>query len=232
MKRVTRILLLTMLVMACCSSLALASAFRVGDQGEAVARIQAQLASLGYDVAVDGSFGPATASAVQAFQADCGLEADGLVGQGTYSALFGTDEPMPEVSRGTTSISRRLISDALQYVGVPYVFGGTSPEYGFDCSGFVQYVFALSGIDIPRTADYQFEIGTPVSKEDLIPGDLVFFETYAPGASHVGIYIGAGQFVHASERGVKVSQIDGDYYLDHFLCGKRILGVDTVTTAA
>ncbi len=223
MKRVTRILLLTMLVMACCSSLALASAFRVGDQGEAVARIQAQLASLGYDVAVDGSFGPATASAVQAFQADSGLEADGLVGQGTYSALFGTDEPMPEVSRGTTSISRRLISDALQYVGVPYVFGGTSPEYGFDCSGFVQYVFALSGIDIPRTADYQFEIGTPVSKEDLIPGDLVFFETYAPGASHVGIYIGDGNFVDATSGGVTVESLYSPYRLSCYYGARRII---------
>ena len=212
-----------MLVVACCSSFALASAFRIGDQGEDVARIQSQLASLGYDVSVDGSFGPATASAVAAFQTASGLEADGLVGQGTYSALFGSDARMPEVSRGTTSISRRIVSDALQYVGVPYVFGGTNPNYGFDCSGFVQYVFAMSGIDIPRTADYQFEVGTPISKSELIPGDLVFFETYAPGASHVGIYIGDGNFVDATSGGVTVESLYSDYRLSCYYGARRII---------
>ncbi len=92
------------------------------------------------------------------------------------------------VSRGGTLAARSIISDAMSFLGVPYVFGGNSPEYGFDCSAFVQYVFAMNGISLPRTADYQFEEGTDVAMEDLRPGDLVFFETYAPGASHVGIY--------------------------------------------
>ena len=92
-----RIFVLTMVLM-CGFSVAGASAFRIGDQGSDVAEIQGRLASLGYDVAADGDFGPATAEAVKAFQSAHGLEADGLVGSATYSALLG--KGMPEVSRG------------------------------------------------------------------------------------------------------------------------------------
>lgn len=70
------------------------------------------------------------------------------------------------VSRGGTLAARSIISDAMSFLGVPYVFGGNSPEYGFDCSAFVQYVFAMNGISLPRTADYQFEEGTDVAMEN------------------------------------------------------------------
>ena len=190
-----RIFVLTMVLM-CGFSIAGASAFRIGDQGSDVAEIQGQLASLGYDVAADGDFGPATAEAVKAFQSAHGLEADGLVGSATYSALLGKN--MPEVSRGSNYISRRIISDSMQYLGVPYVFGGTTPS-GFDCSGYVRYVFA-------------------------IPGDLVFFTTYTYGASHVGIYLGDGNFINASSsRGVAIDSLYSSYWGSCYIGARRVM---------
>ena len=149
------------------------------------------LASLGYDVAADGDFGPATAEAIKSFQSSRGLEADGLVGPSTYSALMGRS--MPQVSRSSNHISRRVVANSMNYLGVPYVFGGTSPS-GFDCSGYVRYVFANAGIYLPRTADAQYEVGMPISRSELVPGDLVFFSTYEYGPSHVGIYLGAAEW--------------------------------------
>ena len=111
----------------------------------------------------------------------------------------------------------------MDYLGVPYVFGGTSP-YGFDCSGYVQYVFANAGVSLPRTADVQFEVGTPVSTAELVPGDLVFFSTYTYGASHVGIYVGDGNFIHASSsQGVTISSLSQAYYSSRYIGARRIL---------
>lgn len=164
MSKALRIFALTTIMLCWSAVLCGASAFRVGDQGSDVAEIQGQLASLGYDVAADGDFGPATAEAVKAFQISRGLDADGLVGPSTYSALLG--KSMPEVSRGSSALGRRIVASSMQYLGVPYVFGGTTPN-GFDCSGYVRYVFANAGIYLPRTADAQYECGYPVSTAEL-----------------------------------------------------------------
>ncbi len=221
MSKVIRILTLTMILVCSFAVVAFASAFRVGDQGSDVAEIQGQLASLGYDVAADGDYGPATAEAVKAFQASLGIEADGLVGPYTYEALLGRS--MPEVSRGSNSIARRIVSESMNYLGVPYVFGGTSP-YGFDCSGYVQYVFAQAGISLPRTADVQYECGYAVSTGELIPGDLVFFSTYDYGASHVGIYLGDGNFINASSsQGVSVASLYSSYWGSCYIGARRVL---------
>lgn len=202
-------------------SVADAAAFQMGDQGIEVAEIQGQLASLGYDVEADGDYGIATVEAVKAFQFSQGLEANGNVDEETYSILLG--KAMPEVSRGSNYIYRRVIQNAVQYLGVPYVFGGTSP-YGFDCSGYVQYVFANAGIYLPRTADVQYEVGMAVSKSELVPGDLVFFSTYTYGASHVGIYIGDGNFIHASSsRGVTISPLSQPYYMQTYIGSRRVM---------
>lgn len=215
-----RIFALSMILM-CWFSVAGASAFRVGDQGSDVAEIQGQLASLGYDVAADGDYGPATAEAVKAFQVTQGLSADGLVGPSTYAALLG--KSMPEVSRGTNYISRRVVSESMNYLGVPYVFGGTTPS-GFDCSGYVRYVFANAGIYLPRTADAQYECGYPVSTGELVAGDLVFFSTYEPGPSHVGIYLGDGEFINASSsQGVSIASLYSSYWGSCYIGARRVM---------
>jgi cell wall-associated NlpC family hydrolase len=85
---------------------------------------------------------------------------------------------------------------AMSYLGVPYVWGGASPS-GFDCSGFVMYVYGQVGVSLPHNAAAQYGYGSPVSRSELAPGDLVFFD----GLGHVGIYIGGGQFVHAPHTG-------------------------------
>lgn len=109
-----------------------------------------------------------------------------------------------------------IVAAAFKFMGVPYVFGGTTPR-GFDCSGFVQYVFAMNGIKTPRMAHHQFYAGTPIPKNQIKPGDLVFFETYTVGISHVGIYIGDQKFIHASSSGsVTVSDLNKPYYVNRY----------------
>ncbi len=92
----------------------------------------------------------------------------------------------------------------MQYLGVPYVWGGATPS-GFDCSGLVMYVFAQLGVSLPHYAAAQYGLGTPVARDQLQPGDLVFFD----GLGHVGIYIGGGQVIHAPHTGdvVKISPL-------------------------
>ncbi len=101
-------------------------------------------------------------------------------------------------------IRTRLIETALEYQGVPYRWGGTSPS-GFDSSGFIWYVFRENGIDIPRVSFDIYRFGDPINQDDLKPGDLVFFEGYRPGPSHGSIYIGDGQFVHSPSTGKTIT---------------------------
>lgn len=125
-----------------------------------------------------------------------------------------------QVSRGSNTDASLLIRNAMSLQGTPYSFGGTSRS-GFDCSGYTQYVFKGSGISLPRTSYAQFGIGSKVSREQLQPGDLVFFSTYSKGASHVGIYIGGGSFVHASNSGVRTTSLSDSYYASHYLGARR-----------
>jgi cell wall-associated NlpC family hydrolase len=113
-----------------------------------------------------------------------------------------------------------VVPIALQYLGVPYVWGGSSPSTGFDCSGFIMYVFAQVGVSLPHHAASQFGYGTPVSRDQLAPGDLVFFH----GLSHAGIYIGGGQFVHAPHSGdvVKISSLYDSWYDSGWDGGRRL----------
>lgn len=210
-------------VLLCFSSFAYAAAYQEGDQGEDVALIQQRLNSLGYDIgAVDGDFGEATENAVKNFQRDKGLEVDGIIGAHTYKLLMGRDIPVSRAATSTSAV-RRVTQISLKYTGVPYVFGGTTPN-GFDCSGYTRYVFAQAGIYLPRTADEQFGLGRAVSYSNLQPGDLVFFTTYAPGPSHVGIYLGNGKFISStSSRGVVVSRLDSGYWGNCYYGARRIL---------
>lgn len=116
-----------------------------------------------------------------------------------------------------------ILAEADKYRGVPYVFGGTTPS-GFDCSGYVKYVFAKQGISLPRLADEQYNVGVEVSRANLKAGDLVFFETYEPGPSHSGIYIGNGKFISAtSSRGVAVADLDTGYWGERYIGAKRVI---------
>lgn len=118
---------------------------------------------------------------------------------------------------------QKVISYAKEFIGVKYLYGGMSPN-GFDCSGFTSYVYKAFGINLPRTASGQAGTGLSVSKDNLVPGDLVFFETYTKGISHVGIYVGNGQFIHASSsKGITITSLSDSYYLPRYRGATRIL---------
>jgi cell wall-associated NlpC family hydrolase len=123
----------------------------------------------------------------------------------------------------SAALAVNLTRNAMRFLGVPYVYGGTSSN-GFDCSGYVQHVFAMLGYHIPRTADAQYYAGKRIAGQSMAPGDLVFFQTYASGPSHVGIYLGNDRFVHASSsRGVTVSSLHESYWSARYLGAKRLI---------
>lgn len=128
----------------------------------------------------------------------------------------------PLTGRGNTD-GYALSGTALSLRGAPYRNGGVDPN-GFDCSGFVRYVYQQHGVAMPRLAREQFRIGKSVDRGRLEPGDLVFFSTVAPGASHVGIVIGGDQFIHApSERGVvRVENLSSQYWSTRYIGAKRV----------
>ena len=118
---------------------------------------------------------------------------------------------------------KEILTYANTFTGVPYKFGGTTPA-GFDCSGYIRHVFQTVGVQLQRQADEQYTVGKKVEKQNLQPGDLVFFETYEPGVSHSGIYIGDGQFISAtSSSGVAVADIDDSYWGPRYVGAKRVL---------
>ena len=118
----------------------------------------------------------------------------------------------------------RIVSEAKKYLGVPYAWGGNTP-IGFDCSGYVQYVLQQCGITIPRTTELQVQVGNYISKASLRPGDLVFLQnTYRTGVSHVGIYIGNNQMIHASSsKGVTISNLTSNYYMEHYHSARQLI---------
>ena len=112
-----------------------------------------------------------------------------------------------------------VVETSKKYIGVPYAIGGKSPS-GFDCSGFVQYVYNKHGQVLPRSSSAMFNVGIKVT--DLKPGDLVFFNTSGSGVSHVGIYIGNGRFISATSKGVKIDGLYDSYWGPKYLGGKRV----------
>ena len=131
------------------------------------------------------------------------------------------------------SVAEQLVDQALDYLGVRYRSGGTSPETGLDCSGLVLNVFRNAiGFDLPRTAAEMARMGDKIGRKDLKPGDLVFFNTMRRAFSHVGIYLGDGKFVHAPSSGgkVRVEAIATGYWSKRFNGARRL--VDEGSTPA
>lgn len=182
---------------------------------------QQKLELLGYDVdRKDGRISKDTNEAIKKFQKEHGLKKSGKLDTKTYNKISWEAfkmEGIPDV-RG-----KDIVKTAAKYKGVPYKFGGTTPK-GFDCSAYVQYVFGKHDAKLSRTADAQVLDGIFVLKSKLKPGDLVFFSTYASGASHVGIYAGSGKFWSAStSRGVVLDSLDTGYWKEHYYGARRVL---------
>ncbi len=127
---------------------------------------------------------------------------------------------------GTVTVSggaKQVLNYASQFLGIKYVWGGTTPSPGFDCSGYVQYVYRNSGISLSRTSEQQFKNGVSISRSDLKPGDLVFFATYSSGASHVGIYVGNNTMIHSSSGGVSYDDMTSSYWAKRYLGARRVI---------
>ena len=248
--RFRRIFLAAGLALVMASSAAFASpTLRNGSHGNDVLLLQQKLKSIGYDISsTDGVFGSETERAVTAFQKDQRIKATGIVNSATWRALKNSKarpssskakpaQGKPAVSAASklqmapsnkTILEKKnaaaLIATAKKYIGTPYQFGGTTPK-GFDCSGYIQYIFAAHGIGVPRLADEQYRLGEKtVSKKQLVPGDLVFFNTYGSGISHIGLYLGDGQFIHASSsKGIRIDALSNEYWAPRYIGGKHIV---------
>lgn len=125
---------------------------------------------------------------------------------------------------GTHGSGAAVVAQARSFAGTGYRAGGTTPA-GFDCSGFVQYLYAQAGIALPRTAEDQYEIGKHVRERGIEPGDLVFFRTEGRRISHVGVATGDGGFIHApnSRSRVRVDRLDADYWSHRYAGARRIV---------
>jgi cell wall-associated NlpC family hydrolase len=123
-------------------------------------------------------------------------------------------------------LRNEIVRTAQQYIGIPYRWGGESPRTGFDCSGLTMVVYRLNGLDLPRASGQQWQAGTPVKRSQLAKGDLVFFAT-AGGrrVSHVGIYVGNGNFLHAPSQGrrIRLSPLSNRYYKSRYLGARSYL---------
>ena len=142
-----------------------------------------------------------------------------LVGPKDYTAL---NYP----ARNNDYLRSRIVRSAKQYIGVPYRWGGESPDTGFDCSGLTMVVYQLNGLDLPRSSRQQWKAGKPVKPSRLEKGDLVFFATSGGNrVSHVGIYTGNGNFLHAPRRGRKItiSSLSNTYYKTRYLGARSYL---------
>jgi cell wall-associated NlpC family hydrolase len=193
---------------------------RPGDSG---ARVKALQRALG--ITADGTFGPATKRAVIAFQRSHGLEAKGVVGPLTAKALGLTGGAVrsapaaPGAPQGQGAAA--AVAAAQAKVGSSYAAGGTGPN-SFDCSGLVQYAFKQAGVTLPRSSFAQYGVGTSVPKSGIQAGDVVFFNTNGPGASHDGIAVSPTRAISATSHGVMEHSLVDSYWGSHYVGARRV----------
>lgn len=135
--------------------------------------------------------------------------------------------PAPVTATALPAPTAAILQTAFDLIGTPYRWGGQTPETGFDCSGFVSYVLRQHAIQIPRTTAEQFGTGRSVAQDEIQPGDLVFFSTTGPGATHVGLVVASGtewKFVHAPADGstVRIERFDTGYWQQRWLGARRV----------
>ncbi|MCR5176014.1 MAG: C40 family peptidase [Anaerovibrio sp.] len=227
----------------------------LNSKGADVVMVQQCLKDIGYNIKkVSGVYDNSTKRAVLAFQRDHKIKISGIVDDKTMEAIKNapksnhnsTDNTVktkekPAITARTPKPVKKtavpesqpfvdrhkvpaIIKTAKNLIGVPYVSGGTTPK-GFDCSGYLQYIFEKNGLTIPRTADVQYKLGKNYKLTALEAGDLVFFQTDASHTvTHCGLYIGNGQFIHASSsKGVRIDRLADDYWKKAFFAAKHII---------
>jgi cell wall-associated NlpC family hydrolase len=164
-----------------------------------VKAVQARLGSLNHLATAEATMEASFATTLRAAEAAQANAAPALATEATMTEA----SPIGQAASGVSG--REVVQEAERFLGVPYRWGGTSPTTGFDCSGFVQYVYRQLGISLPRTSEEQAHVGIPVkSLADARPGDLLFFEPGPGGPGHVGIYVGHGEMIDAPYTGTVV----------------------------
>ncbi|GIO28410.1 C40 family peptidase [Ornithinibacillus bavariensis] len=202
-----------------------------GLRGEDVKIVQESLQYFGYyEGEIDGIYGPLTKKAVEIAEERHNIDFLDEAPKQSLSTMYESQKQtstIPNTKQSNVkSVSVKsnyssIIQTAYAYIGTPYVWGGTSPG-GFDCSGFLNYVYSVNGITIPRTVSDIWNYAQPVNS--LSVGDIVFYQTYKPGPSHAGIYLGNGQFIHAGNNGVEISNMGEAYWQQRYLGAKKIGG--------
>lgn len=195
---------------------------KFGMRSSEVMKLQARLKDLGFFTypMVTDYFGTVTEESVEKFQKAYGLPVTGIVTNTVLAKISEAEKAQKQTPPTSSEITINIVANSAELIGVPYQWGGTTTK-GFDCSGFLQYVFAKEGVKLPRTVAEMWNVTSSVPAPEV--GDLVFFETYQEGASHAGIYIGNNQFVHSgSSSGVTISNLTYKYWQDRYLGTKRV----------